>query len=133
MRQNKIEKDIRCPVDYGLDILSGKWSLRIISLLGHKGALRFKSIRDEIPLISDAALSAALKLLIEKDMVTREVFPEIPPRTVYALSEKGVSFIPVVHAICKWSGQHYREVSEAALVQCKNCTYYMPDDVSEED
>ena len=133
MRQNKIEKDIRCPVDYGLDILSGKWSLRIISLLGHKGALRFKSIRDEIPLISDAALSAALKVLIEKDMVTREVFPEIPPRTEYALSEKGRSFIPVVHAICKWSGQHYREVSETALVQCKKCTYYVPDDLSEED
>lgn len=124
MYKPKNDKDIRCPMDYGLDILSGKWNVRVISLLGYKGALRFKDIRQGIPDISEAVLSATLKELTNLGIVTRVAYSEIPPRTEYFLSPKGRSVTPILNAICRWSGQFHDNIADNALEQCKTCTYY---------
>lgn len=121
-RKRKTEKDIRCPLEYGLDVFGGKWKSRILCVLAG-GQMRYSTIRQEMTDVTDAALAAALKDLQANDLVKRIQFEEIPPRVEYALTEKGRSVIPVLQHICQWSGLFFRETSESALPRCKRCDY----------
>ena len=79
MYKPKLEKDIRCPLEYGLTVFGGKWKSRIICVLAEKGILRYSTIRKEMVNITDAVLAATLKELIADDIVKRQQFDEIPP------------------------------------------------------
>ncbi|WP_303251035.1 helix-turn-helix domain-containing protein [uncultured Senegalimassilia sp.] len=122
-RKRKTEKDIRCPLEYGLDVFGGKWKSRILCVLSD-GQLRYSVIRQEMTDVTDAALANALKDLQTNELVKRIQFEEIPPRVEYALTEKGRSVIPVLQHICRWSGMFFRETSETALPRCKRCDYH---------
>lgn len=63
-RKRKTEKDIRCPLEYGLDVFGGKWKSRILCVLSD-GPLRYGVVRSEMCNVTDAALSGALKDLVE--------------------------------------------------------------------
>ena len=80
MYQRKLEKDIRCPLEYGLEVFGGKWNSRIICVLAAKKVLRYSEIRKEMGNITDAVLASSLKGLIANDIVTRKSYVEIPPR-----------------------------------------------------
>ncbi len=121
--KRKLEKDIRCPLEYGLDVFGGRWKPRIICVLGTKGTLRYGELRDEMTNVSDAVLSSSLKELMADDIVSRRSFDEIPPRVEYHLTEKGESVVPVLQEICRWSGMFHREVTDDAPKQCQMCDY----------
>ena len=123
MYRPKLEKDIRCPLEYGLEIFGGKWKSRIICVLAEKGFLRYSSLRKEMTNISDAVLAAALKELITNEIVQRKQYNEIPPRVEYSLTEKGISVVPILQSICQWSGAYHKEESENTLLQCQKCDY----------
>lgn len=123
MYQRKLEKDIRCPLEYGLEIFGGKWKSRIICVLAEKGTLRYSGLRKEMGNITDAVLAATLKELIANNILLRKSYDEIPPRVEYCLSEKGVSVVPILQSICRWSGAYHREDTENTLVQCQKCDY----------
>ena len=123
MYQAKFEKDIRCPLEYGLDIFGGKWKSRIICVLGHRVSLRYKKLKDEIVNITDAVLAQNLKELISTGIVKRTQFDEIPPHVEYCLTDKGLSVIPILQNICLWSGVYFNEQSETNTHQCKKCNY----------
>lgn len=120
--QRKLEKDIRCPLEYGLDVFGGKWKSRILCVLSD-GPLRYSSLRDEMADVSDAALASALKDLAHSGMVARRQYEEIPPRVEYMLTEKGASTIPVLQHICHWAGQYHRTCDDAAPTRCQRCDY----------
>ncbi len=61
MYKPKLEKDIRCPLEYGLEIFGGKWKSRIICVLAEKETLRYSILRREMSNITDAVLAATLK------------------------------------------------------------------------
>ena len=98
MYQRKLEKDIRCPLEYGLEVFGGKWNSRIICVLAAKKVLRYSEIRKEMGNITDAVLASSLKGLIANDIVTRKSYDEIPPRVEYSFSEKGISVVPFCKA-----------------------------------
>lgn len=123
MYQHKMEEDIRCPLEYGLDIFGGKWKSRIICVLAGKGTLRYSALRKEMSNITDAVLSSTLKELIADDIVKRKSFDEIPPRVEYCLTEKGNSVVPILQSICRWSGAYHKEDNENTMTQCKKCDY----------
>ena len=123
MYRPKLEKDIRCPLEYGLEIFGGKWKSRIICVLAEKGFLRYSSLRKEMTNITDAVLAATLKELITNEIVQRKQYNEIPPRVEYTLTEKGVSVVPILQSICQWSGAYHKEESENTLLQCQKCDY----------
>lgn len=124
MYKPKLEKDIRCPLEYGLDIFGGKWKPRIICVLAEKKVLRYSVLRREMTDITDAVLAAALKELISDDIVQRRQYDEIPPRVEYCLTEKGNSVVPILQSICRWSGAYHREDNENTLLQCQKCDYH---------
>lgn len=123
MYQRKLEKDIRCPLEYGLAIFGGKWNSRIICVLAAKEVLRYSELRKEMGNITDAVLAASLKGLMANDIVVRKSYDEIPPRVEYSLSEKGRSVVPILQSICKWSGAFYKENSDHPMIQCQKCDY----------
>ena len=78
--------------------------------MAEKGISRYSSIRKEMANITDAVLAATLKELITDDIVKRQQFDEIPPRVEYCLTDKGLSVVPILQTICKWSGAYHKEV-----------------------
>lgn len=121
--KRKIEKDIRCPLEYGMEVFGGKWNSRIICVLATLGTLRYSELRKEIGNITDAVLSAALKELIANEIVVRKTFDEIPPRVEYSLSERGASVVPILKSICKWAGLFYKTETDVHMVQCQRCDH----------
>ena len=123
MYQPKLEKDIRCPLEYGLEIFGGKWKSRIICVLAEKKSLRYSQLRIEMVNISDAVLASTLKILLKNDIVKRTSFDEIPPHVEYSLTEKGLSVVPILQSICRWAGAYHRKENENTLMQCQKCDY----------
>lgn len=123
MYKPKLEKDIRCPLEYGLEIFGGKWKSRIICVLAEKKVMRYSTLRKEMVNITDAVLAATLKELIADEIVERMQFNEIPPRVEYSLTRKGISVVPILQSICRWSGAYHKEDSENTLLQCQKCDY----------
>ena len=123
MYQKKLKEDIRCPLEYGLEIFGGKWKSRIICVLAAKEVLRYSELRREMGNITDAVLSVTLKELIADDIVIRKSYDEIPPRVEYSLTDKGSSVLPILQTICQWSGAYHKEDSENTMIQCQKCDY----------
>ncbi|MGN1108089.1 MAG: winged helix-turn-helix transcriptional regulator, partial [Oscillospiraceae bacterium] len=111
------------PLEYGLEIFGGKWNSRIICVLAAKKVLRYSELRKEMGNITDAVLASSLKELIANDIVIRKSYDEIPPRVEYTLSEKGMSVVPILQSICKWSGAFYKEDTENMMIHCQKCDY----------
>lgn len=121
--KRKLEKDIRCPLEYGLDVFGGRWKSRIICVLSAKHTLRYSELRNELANISDAVLSSEIKELMASGMIERHSYDEVPPRVEYSLTEKGLSAVPILQNICAWAGMFHREVSAEAPRQCQRCDY----------
>ncbi len=123
MYKPKLDKDIRCPLEYGLEVFGGKWKSRIICVLAAMEVLRYSELRKEMGNITDAVLAAALKELIADEIVTRKSYDEIPPRVEYSLTEKGNSVVPILQSICKWAGLYHKEDYSQTMVHCQKCDY----------
>ena len=123
MRKPKLEKEIQCPIEYGLEVFGGKWKSRIICVLHLKGTLRYSALRREMVNITDTVLASALKELIREDIVERRQFDEIPPRVEYCLTEKGNSVVPILRSIHHWAHAYYREDALKETPQCARCGY----------
>ena len=123
MYRQKYEDEVRCPLEYGLEVFGGTWKSRIICVLSAHEALRYTELRREMSSIADAVLSSTLKELMADGIVRRRSYDEIPPRVEYALTEKGVSVVPVLQDICRWAGLYHREDIPNALPQRRRCDY----------
>ena len=121
--QRKLDKDIRCPLEYGMELFGGKWNSRIICVLSALDTLRYSQLRKELGNITDAVLASTLKELVSNGIVCRKSYNEIPPRVEYSLSEKGKSVVPILQSICEWAGLYYRESSDMTMVQCQKCDH----------
>ncbi|MBP1615379.1 MAG: putative transcriptional regulator [Bacteroidetes bacterium] len=109
--ENNFEKTT-CPACSIIDRLGEKWSLRILVLLYTNGTMRFNEIFKSIPTISQRMLSSALKSLEADKLVSRKVYPEIPPRVEYTLTSLGKSLIPPLEGIIKWAVSNADEIIE---------------------
>lgn len=123
MYQKKMQEDIRCPLEYGLEIFGGKWKSRIICVLAAKKTLRYGEIKKEMCNITDAVLASTLKELLADGIIIREQFNEIPPHVEYCLTDKGNSVVPILQSICQWAGINHRNDAEYSLPQCQKCDY----------
>lgn len=123
MYKPKLEKGIRCPLEYGIEIFGGKWKSRIICVLSAKEVLRYSELRKEMGNITDAVLATALKELIAAQILERRSYDEIPPRVEYSLTEKGQSVVPILRSICQWVGLYHKEDCSNAIVHCQKCDY----------
>lgn len=117
----KTEKELMCPVEYGLGIFGGKWKSRIICVLSSNPVIRYNAIRKELGNITDAVLAAMLKELMADGLINRKQYNEIPPRVEYSLTEKGTSVLPILQSICHWSRQQTMDTLDKKLPPCRTC------------
>lgn len=106
MYEPKLTKDIRCPLEYALDVFAGKWKSRIICALAINSTMRYSRLRKELCNITDTMLANSLKELQDDGMVLRMQYNEIPPRVEYSLTEKGISVVPLLFQINEWGRDH---------------------------
>lgn len=121
MYEPKTEKDLKCPLEYGLDIFGGKWKSRIVCVLATYEKMRYKDLRNELSNITDAVLSSMLKGMVADGIVLREQYNEIPPRVEYSLTDKGLSVLPILKSICFWSAKYIDKTKLDVAAPCKNC------------
>lgn len=96
---------VTCPVDATLNLIGGKYKSLILWHLV-EGTLRFGELRKLIPDATPKMLTQQLRELEEDNLITRTVYPIIPPKVEYNLSEFGKSIKPILNAMYKW-GENY--------------------------
>lgn len=105
-----------CALDITMHFIGGKWKTVVLWYLRNK-TLRFGELKKLIPDITEKMLSIQLKDLEEDGLVKREVFPEVPLRVEYSLTDFGKTLVPIVEAIAKWGKQLGEK--EGALIEVK--------------
>ena len=90
-----------------------KWSVYVIHVLGDAGTLRFNELRSRVAGISQRMLTVTLRGMERDGLVTRTVYPEVPPRVEYALTKLGATLRQLVRGLVEWSGAHLKEVDVA--------------------
>ena len=96
-----------CPVATTVQLIGSKWKILIIrNLMGRPW--RFSELKKDLDGISQKVLTDSLRSMEEDGIVTRTVYPEVPPRVDYALSELGESMRPIIKAMEIW-GTEYKE------------------------
>jgi DNA-binding HxlR family transcriptional regulator len=101
-----------CPIRDVLDRLGNRWTLLILWEL-EGGTLRFSELKSRIKDISQRMLAQTLRLLEQDGLVSREVFPTIPPRVEYTLTPMGHSLLGPVRLMIEWAKQHQEAVHAA--------------------
>ncbi|WP_338972056.1 helix-turn-helix transcriptional regulator [Fusobacterium nucleatum] len=103
-----LKKDLpACPVELTLLLISNKWKVLIIRDL-LDGTKRFSELKKSINNISQKVLTSNLREMEENDLLTRKVYPEVPPRVEYTLTDIGYSLKTLLDDMDKW-GTWYRE------------------------
>jgi DNA-binding HxlR family transcriptional regulator len=93
--------------------IGDKWSVSVMHVLGDARTVRFNELRSQIDGISQRMLTVTLRGLERDGMVTRTVYPEVPPRVEYALTPLGATLRQLVRGLVAWSGAHLAEVDAA--------------------
>lgn len=101
-----------CEVRHILDRVGDKWSLLVITLLG-QGPRRFTELRREIDTISQRMLTLTLRQLERDGLVSRTVYPVVPPRVDYALTPLGFTLRDTIQALVDWTLAHREEIVSA--------------------
>lgn len=96
-----------CPVETTLMLISDKWKILILRDLA-TGTKRFGQLKKSLNGISQKVLTSNLRHMEQSGLLTRKVFPEVPPHVEYTLTELGESLEPVLTALATW-GQSYHE------------------------
>lgn len=99
-----------CPIRNVLARVGDKWSLLVLYNLQHMEPVRFKELQRQIPDISQKSLTQTLRTLEEDGFVSREVFPEVPPRVEYSLTPLALSFLPLVENMINWAKENMDEI-----------------------
>lgn len=95
------EKEYHCPVEVTMDMLSGKWKSLMLWHL-HSGTLRYKELERIVPGVSQKMLTKQLKELERDGLLIRTVYPEIPPKVEYSLTDLGKSAFPILEMMHQW-------------------------------
>ncbi|MBG9827288.1 MULTISPECIES: winged helix-turn-helix transcriptional regulator [Bacillus] len=102
--------NFNCEKELTLSIISGKWKVVILWHLGVEGPHRFSELQRLFPSISHKVLSNQLKELMEDGIVDRTVYPEVPPRVEYYMTELGMSLLPIVEMMYDWGKMRMEQI-----------------------
>lgn len=95
-----------CPIRNVLSKVGDKWSVLVLLLLKAGGTLRFNQIAGILGDISQKMLTTTLRSLEADGLVHRKIYPEIPPRVEYSLTERGLSLVPLLQQLATWANDN---------------------------
>lgn len=102
----------KCPTRQVLDHIAGKWTVLVVDALAG-GTMRYTDLRRRIDGVSQKMLTQTLRSLEADGFVTRTVFPTIPPRVDYELTDLGHSLAGPIHVLRRWTEAHINEIERA--------------------
>jgi DNA-binding HxlR family transcriptional regulator len=111
-----------CPVETSMEVLGGKWKPRILWKLTRDGTLRYAQIKRDLGGITPKMLTQQLRELERDGLVVRKVYPEVPPRVEYSLSDFGKTLRPVLHTLAAWGVDHREGLMRAIKRQHRGKT-----------
>ena len=95
----------KCPAEKTLEVIGGRWKVPILWHL-FQGTHRFSELRRSLDSITQKMLTQQLRELEDDGIVKRQVYPQVPPKVEYSLTQIGRSLKPVVEVMCKWGILH---------------------------
>ena len=112
-----VKKDINpsylaCPIRQVISRFGDKWSMLVLYTLhaSEVGVLRFSELHHKMADCSQKMLSATLKNLEQNNLIHREVYPVVPPRVEYSLTDTGKSLMPAINSLIDWAKLHFDDV-----------------------
>ncbi|WP_288089138.1 winged helix-turn-helix transcriptional regulator [Bacteroides acidifaciens] len=99
-----------CPIRNVIARFGNKWALLVIYILNENGSIRFNQLARQIPDISTKVLSNTLHILEADGLVKRTVFPEVPIRVEYELTETGRSLVPIIISLTEWAQNNMKSI-----------------------
>ena len=119
-----MEHTENCPVEATLDLIGGKYKALILWHLSEK-KLRFSELKKAVKNATPKMLTQQLRELEEQDLIHREVYPVIPPKVEYSLTETGRSLLPILVAMRDWGAAYLRGKDQ------EPCCFMMDSDPAE--
>jgi DNA-binding HxlR family transcriptional regulator len=101
----------KCPMVLVQDLLTGKWKILILWYLSYKN-LRFSDIMKRLPQVTQKMLTMQLRSLEEDKLIFRKVYPVIPPKVEYGLTEVGKRIIPILEMMHSFGSRYLNDISE---------------------
>jgi len=120
MTYTKNGRTYHCPVEAALDVIGGKWKPLILWALGDN-VMRFGELQKGLPGVNAKMLTKQLRELEKDGVIKRTVYPEVPPRVEYMITDFGRTLIPIMQALCNWGAQ-YLGIDEDSSYQCPTKT-----------
>ncbi len=103
---NSSLKNVGCEIEVTLSVIGGKWKPIILWHLGVDGTKRFGEIKYLISKITHKTLTNQLRELENDGLIHREVYPEVPPKVEYSITEKGKTLMPILQMMCAWGKEN---------------------------
>ncbi len=101
-----------CPIRDIISRISSKWAILVLVTLHSNGTMRFNDIQKSIGEVSQRMLTVTLRSLEADGLIHRKVYPEVPPRVEYKLSERGESLMPLLQSLIDWALEHADAIME---------------------
>jgi DNA-binding HxlR family transcriptional regulator len=105
----KIQETAMCPVDYAFKRIGGKYKARILWHIYRNKVLRYGELGRTIPDITTKMLTQALRELEDDTLIHRKVFPEVPPKVEYTLTNVGTELIPSIKQLMEWGDKQMKK------------------------
>jgi len=119
----KRQAEYTCAMEAALSIISGKWKLKILNQL-RDGSKRYSEINRSISGMTEKMLSQQLRELEEDQIITRTIYPEVPPRVEYTFTERGLAMTAIFKSLEVWGNNFMKndsiEVAHKDLVTVDN-------------
>ena len=93
-----------------LEWLGNKWALVVLVKISENEPMRFNELYRNIPSVSEKVLSQVLRQLTTDGIIRRELFPDVPPRTEYSVTEFGRTLLPHVEALLNWGRKNFEQI-----------------------
>ncbi|MDQ0108954.1 DNA-binding HxlR family transcriptional regulator [Chitinophaga terrae (ex Kim and Jung 2007)] len=114
MYEKKIPLNLNCGLDLIGEVLYGKWKIRLLWFI-NEGYKRPSELQRKIPDASRRVLNIQLKELEEHELITKVIYPVVPPKVEYNLTEFGSTLIPVISALGQWGDEHEERLRNVIL------------------
>lgn len=119
MYERKTTPNLNCGLDLIGEVLYGKWKIRLLWFIG-QGHQRPSELQRKIPDASRRVLNIQLKELEDHELVSKVIYPVVPPKVEYSLTDFGKTLIPVISAIGNWGDEHEERLRPLILKQFQN-------------
>lgn len=119
MYERKIPPSLNCGLDLIGEVLYGKWKIRLLWFI-NEGHQRPSELQRKIPDASRRVLNMQLKELEDHDLVTKKIYPVVPPKVEYSLTEFGNTLIPVISVLGEWGDKNEEHLRTVILNRLEN-------------